>query len=82
MVHSPVQCDAFGLGTVDSMMLMTEGKRERVTPSTMNTDTAYTQISLKILQNGGDTSSTLTSRDAFTAERRGRERELTQIVYH
>ena len=73
MVHSPVQCDAFGLGTVDSMMLMTEGKRERVTPSTMNTDTAYTQISLKILQNGGDTSSTLTSRDAFTAERRGRE---------
>ena len=39
-LHSPVQCDAFGLGTVDSIMLMTAGKRERVTPSTMKTETA------------------------------------------
>lgn len=37
---SPVQCEAFGFGTVDSMIEMTAGNRERVTENTMNTETA------------------------------------------
>ena len=40
----PVQSDAFGLGTVDSMIPTTAGNTERETPNTRNTETACTQI--------------------------------------
>ena len=80
MVYSPVQCEAFGWGTVDSMIEMTAGKSDRVTANTMNTDIAWTQICLKILQYGGETSRILTFTDALTAEG-GREKQREREGY-
>ena len=56
------------LGTVDSMIEITAGKRERVTVNTINTERAWTQISLKMVQYGGETSRILTLREALTAK--------------
>ena len=65
--NSPVQWEASGSGTVDSMIPMTAGKRERVVPNTKNTETACTQISLNMVQYGGVTSTKATFREALTA---------------
>ena len=55
---------------------MTAGKRERVTAKTRNTDTACTQICLKMVRYGGDTSKIFTFTEALTAnEREGRGTE-------
>ena len=57
------------------MMEITPGKRERVTVKTIKTDTACTQICLKIVQYGGDTSRILTFTEALTAVKgKGRKR--------
>ena len=64
----PVQCDCFGLGTVETMVEMTAGKRERETVNTRKTERAWTQICLKIVQYGGDTSNTFTLTEALTAD--------------
>ena len=59
-------------------MDMTAGNSDRVTVKTINTDIAWTQICLKIIQYGGETSRTFTFTEAFTAigwRERKRERE-------